>query len=164
VSISCATLGASIYYTTTGNIPKVGTSFTRLYAGAFPVSVSTTVRAMGVLAGSINSGIAVSYITLSAGRPLPAAVSEGENMFPELVESDVKVYPNPGSGRIFLEGLGDDVQLVRLLNMNGQVQEIPSVEKDGPVYSMNVSDLKTGLYLIQVVSDSGVKNLRFVRN
>jgi hypothetical protein len=164
VSISCATPGASIYYTTTGNIPQVGTSFTRLYAGPFPVSVSTTVRAMGVLAGSINSGIAVSYITLSAGRPLAAATFEDDEMFNELTESDVRVYPNPGSGRIFLEGLGDDVQSVRLLNMKGQVQEIPSVEKDGPVYSMNVSYLKTGLYLIQVVTDSGVKNLRFVRN
>ncbi len=164
VSISCATPGAGIYYTTTGNTPVVGTSFTKLYAGPFPVSVSTTVRAIGVLAGFINSGTAVSYITLSAGRPLAAAVSEGEDGFPELAESDFRVYPNPGSGRIFLEGLGDDVQSVRLLNMKGQVQEIPSVEKDGPVYLMNVSDLKTGLYLIQAVTDSGVKNIRFVRN
>jgi Ig-like domain CHU_C associated/Chitobiase/beta-hexosaminidase C-terminal domain len=164
VSISCATAGASIYYTTSGNNPVVGTSFTKLYAGAFPVSVSTTVRAMGVLAGSINSGIAVSYITLSGGRPLPAAVSEGENLFPELVESDVRVYPNPGSERIFLDGLGDELQSVRLLNMKGQVQEIPSVKKDGSLYLMDVSEKKTGLYLIQVVTNSGVKNIRFVRN
>jgi len=164
VSISCATAGASIYYTTTGNTPVVGTSFTKLYAGAFPVSVSTTVRAMGVLAGSINSGIAVSYITLSGGRPLPAAVSEDDEIFPELAGSDIRVYPNPGSGRIFLEGLPIDVQSVRLLNMKGQVQEIPSVIKDGPVYQLDVSDQKTGLYLIQVVTDSGVKNIRFVRN
>jgi hypothetical protein len=119
---------------------------------------------MGVLAGSINSGIAVSYITLSVGRPLPAVNSEDDEMFNELTESDVRVYPNPGSGRIFLEGLGEDVQSVRLLNMKGQVQEITSVEKGGPVYLMNVSDLKTGLYLIQVITDSGVKNIRFVRN
>ncbi len=119
---------------------------------------------MGVLAGSINSGIAVSYITLSGGRPLPAAVSEDDEIFPELAGSDIRVYPNPGSGRIFLEGLPIDVQSVRLLNMKGQVQEIPSVIKDGPVYQLDVSDQKTGLYLIQVVTDSGVKNIRFVRN
>lgn len=66
ISISCATPGASIYYSATGNIPVVGASHTKLYTGPFQILQSATVRAIGVLAGSSNSGVAVSYLTLTS--------------------------------------------------------------------------------------------------
>jgi uncharacterized protein (TIGR02145 family) len=65
ISITCATPGSQIYYTTSGNIPVVGTSFTRLYTGSFQVLQNTTIRAIGVLNGATNSAVAASFITLS---------------------------------------------------------------------------------------------------
>ncbi|HRH36648.1 MAG TPA: chitobiase/beta-hexosaminidase C-terminal domain-containing protein, partial [Catalimonadaceae bacterium] len=44
ISISCATPGASIYYSATGNIPVVGASHTKLYTGPFQILQSATVR------------------------------------------------------------------------------------------------------------------------
>jgi hypothetical protein len=64
VSISCSTPGVTVYYTTTGNVPIVGTTFTRPYTGPFQVLQSTTIRAMAVLSGLPNSKIDVAFITI----------------------------------------------------------------------------------------------------
>lgn len=65
VSISCSTSGAQIYYTTNGNNPVVGTSFTLLYTGPFLVVQTTTVRAMAVKAGLNNSPVVAAFLTIS---------------------------------------------------------------------------------------------------
>jgi uncharacterized protein (TIGR02145 family) len=74
VSITCATALAQIYYTVSGNIPVIGTSFTRLYTGPFELRNNTTVRAMAVRSGSANSGIAVSFLTISDPTVVAAPV------------------------------------------------------------------------------------------
>lgn len=66
ISITCATPGASIYYSPTGNIPVVGATHTKLYTGPFSLLQTGVIRAIGVLPGSNNSGVAVSYITISS--------------------------------------------------------------------------------------------------
>lgn len=68
ISLTTPTSGAEIYYTTSGNIPVIGTSFTRLYTGPFQILASATVRAMAVKSGMTNSAISVSYITIAAGQ------------------------------------------------------------------------------------------------
>jgi len=164
VAISCATVGASIYFTTSGNTPVVGTGFTKLYSVPFLVSATTTVRAIGIKAGSLNSGVAVSNITLLSGRPLPAAVSSDETLFSDLEESTIKAYPNPSSGRVFLEGLGEAVKHIRLLDAKGQIQKTITLSKEDMEVSLDLSLQIPGLYLIQLVTDSGVKHIRVIRN
>lgn len=65
VSITCPTTGAQIYYTTNGNTPVVGTSFTLLYNGPFLVVQTTTVRAIAVKSGLNNSSVAAAFLTIS---------------------------------------------------------------------------------------------------
>jgi hypothetical protein len=66
ITLSCATPDAQIYYTTNGNVPLVGTPnlFTRLYTEPFVLSTASTVRAMGVKAGFLNSQVAVANISI----------------------------------------------------------------------------------------------------
>jgi hypothetical protein len=69
ITISDATSGAAIYYTTNGGTPT--TSSTR-YTGAITVSASETLQAVAVLAGSTNSKVASATYTIgssSAGLP-----------------------------------------------------------------------------------------------
>lgn len=65
VTITSSNPGVTIYYTTSGNVPKVGTSFTKEYLGPFSVLTSTTIRAMAVKSGLENSPVAVSFITIT---------------------------------------------------------------------------------------------------
>ncbi len=54
VSISCATMGATIYYTTDGTDPETSTSRT-IYSAPFPLGNSTVIMAVATQTGFINS-------------------------------------------------------------------------------------------------------------
>jgi hypothetical protein len=99
VAITTTTTGAEIYYTTTGNNPVIGTSFTRLYTGPFWVSATTTIRAMGVKAGLTNSSIATAFLTITSGTvaaPEPVSIypAPGQFTVAQMVELE---YPDPAA-------------------------------------------------------------------
>jgi len=89
ITITCATDGASIYYTTDGSDP---TAASTLYAGPFTVSDTTTVKAIAVKDGMTDSDVAsASYI-----RYVPTAEKTGsldnfkaEHTYTEGMLSDV---------------------------------------------------------------------------
>lgn len=65
ISISTSTPGATIYYTTSGNVPVVGTVFTQQYTGPFTILDTLTVRAIAVKSGMTNSPVAVGFYNIS---------------------------------------------------------------------------------------------------
>lgn len=94
VTITCSTPGSTIYYTTSGNLPQIGTSFTRVYTGSFQVTTSTTVRAMGTASGFTNSAIAAAFLTLSGGiAPSTGGPEAAPASAPEA--PGFSLYPNP---------------------------------------------------------------------
>jgi hypothetical protein len=66
VSIICTTPGSSIYYTTNGNVPLLGSVYTFLYTGPFAVNSTATIRAMGTASGMVNSANAVATLTITS--------------------------------------------------------------------------------------------------
>ena len=64
VEISCATSGATIYYTTDGATP---TTSSAVYSSAIPVSETTTIKAMAVASGYDNSAVAEATYTINSG-------------------------------------------------------------------------------------------------
>lgn len=62
VTLSCATTGAAIYYTTDGSTPSASST---LYSSAITVSSTTTIKAIGIKSGLPDSQIATSTYTLS---------------------------------------------------------------------------------------------------
>jgi hypothetical protein len=69
VTITDATAGSKIYYTTNGTTPTTGST---LYSGAIPVSATTTIEAIAVAAGYANSAIATATYTISTSLPVTA--------------------------------------------------------------------------------------------
>lgn len=68
VTISCATTGAAIYYTTDGTTP---TAASTAYDSAFPIAATTTVKAIGVLTGYTNSEVYSLECTFSLSLNFP---------------------------------------------------------------------------------------------
>jgi endonuclease I len=65
VSITCATSGASIYYTTDGSTP---TTSSNKYSTPFNVTETTTVKAIAVKSGLSNSNVASITYTITSGN------------------------------------------------------------------------------------------------
>lgn len=63
------------------------------------------------------------------------------------LDDRIVVYPNPGSGKVYIEGLRD-LAKVSIHNMNGRV--IKSITLNGN--SIDISDLPPGLYFLHIFS------------
>ena len=81
VTISCATSGATIYYTTDGSAPTTSSS---TYSSAIPVSETTTIKAMGVKSDMNNSDVATATYTINIPQPSSEARFERINSTSQL--------------------------------------------------------------------------------
>ena len=144
VSIECATEGASIYYTLDGSTPDENST---LYASPISISETTTVKAIGVKSGYINSPVATasyiieeapSIITIAEAHALAnneyamvqgvVTFIDGRNVYAQDETGGICLYLNSGTVPSGL-ALGDLVQaygqktvykgLIELQNING---------------------------------------------
>ncbi len=98
VTISCATSGATIYYTTDGTVP---TTASRVYGSAILVSGSrpVTIKAMAAKAGLPNSPVATATYAISASSTIfsypPSATGgliQSSLVFPNNSDQDMYAY------------------------------------------------------------------------
>jgi len=70
------------------------------------------------------------------------------------ITKDFTVYPNPTSGAFTVSGLSNDVSVVRVVSMTGQL--MAHYERSSSSKSMECeADIKPGFYLIQLLNESG---------
>lgn len=141
VTISCTTDGATIHYTTNGDVP---TTSSAVYSTPIAISETTTVKALGVKTGMSNSNVASAtytiepVITIAEARALAnnqyASVQgtvtfiDGRNIYVQDETAGIVLYLNSGTVPSGL-ALGDKVQaygkktvyngLVELTSING---------------------------------------------
>ena len=148
VNITCATEGASIYYTLDGTDPNESSNlFTDLFP--LPLTVHYTLKAIAMKEGMVNSAIAVYDYN-------PSGINSYE------LRDNLSVYPNPATDVVFIDS--KDIALierVELFSAFGQL--IRSVEVGNAKAEISVSELATGTYFAKVFTDKGVATLPLIR-
>lgn len=65
-----------------------------------------------------------------------------------------RIYPNPARDLLYVESHDQEIGQVRIINLSGQV--IQTHEAVGHQLSLDVSDLRSGIYLIQIIAGENV--------
>lgn len=75
----------------------------------------------------------------------------------EQVELTTKLYPNPVQHQLNLESTGENIILVNVYNNLGQV--VISTQQQAPLIQLEVSHLETGVYMAEVRTVSGMRQI-----
>lgn len=144
VSIACTTEGATIYYTTDGTEP---TTESTVYAEAFTVSATTTVKAFAVKEGMNNSDVTsatytiIEPMTIAAARALEnneyalmqgvVTFLEGRNVFIQDETGGVNLYLNSNTVPATI-ALGDMVMGYGKKTVYGGLVEFTGINGNDP--------------------------------
>lgn len=74
----------------------------------------------------------------------------------DLTKNKLKIYPNPAQDILFIE-YQQPIETVKIYNLQGQLI------KEGSISSVDVSQLATGLYLVQVTVESKTITKKFIK-
>jgi len=97
--------------------------------------------------------------SLKEGTPMMRAVFGGRETItgtdPEHNVADIRVYPNPASGKVFIQsGTSIDFKY-SLTDMHGR-----TLRQEANSESIDVSDLPSGLYMLRIVPAQGTPVIR----
>ena len=149
MNLTCATDGASIYYTQDGNDPdETGYEFTSDVP--LQLTVHYTLKAIAMKEGMENSEIAVYDYD-------PSGIED------YTLRDNLVVWPNPASDRVFIgvENENLSIQKVELYSVYGQL--LQRVEVNGTTAELSVGSLATGTYIAKVFTEEGVATLPVIR-
>ena len=147
--LTCATEGASIYYTQDGSTPDE-TSLQFTDDVPLPVHNQYILKAIAMKEGMVNSEIAVYDYD-------PDGIED------YVLRDNVSVWPNPATNRVFIgvEGESFNIEKVELYNAYGQM--VDAVDVNGAVAEISVGTLATGTYFAKVFTDKGVVTMPVIR-
>ena len=148
VNITCATEGASIFYTIDGTDPDESSNF---FNGIFPLNMQPrTLKAIAMKEDMVNSAIAVYNYN-------PSGINSYE------LRDNLSVYPNPAINNVIISVKNDNVTIekVELYNIYGQL--LNTMYVNGNTTEVSVQALATGTYLAKVYTDKGVVTMPVIK-
>ena len=137
VEISCATPGASIYYTTDDTTP---TSNSTAYNGAISLTATTTIKAIAVKADMYDSAIAAATFTRrSSSGGGGGSVSIPDTKIPTGIYEHGTVTVSPKSA-----SKGDTVTITATPDKGYTLESLTVLDKDGK--TLKLTDKSSGKY------------------
>ena len=148
ISITCATEGATIYYSIEG--ASYFDVENALYTGTFEVNgpCVLTVSAYAIKEGMIDSEVASESFQI-----ILLGVHDAQQQ--------VSIYPNPTDGNVTLDLSGLNAKTVDLFSMNGQL--LNTVVPTDETMTMSLSQYAAGIYFVRIHSDNGVTTQKIVK-
>ena len=128
VEISCATPGASIYYTTDGTTP---TSTGTIYSGAISLTSTTTIKAIAVKADMNDSAVAAATFTRRSSSGGGGSVSIPDTKIPTGIYEHGTVTVSPESA-----SKGDTVTITVAPDKGYTLESLTVLDKDGKALAL----------------------------
>ena len=145
ISISCATDNATIYYTLDGTEPNEDATE---YTAPFTLTATTTVKAIAMKEGMLNSEVALATYTITT-----VGIRD--------MQQNVSIYPNPTTSNVTLDLSGLNAKTVELYSMNGQL--LNTVVSTDETMTLSLSQYANGIYFARIHSDKGVTTQKIVK-
>ena len=165
VTISCATAGASIRYTTDGTVP---TASSTLYSGPITVSQTTTIKAIGIKSGMNNSNVAsatynfITLMTIAEARALEnnayALVQgvitfiDGRNIYIQDATAGIDLFFNSNTVPESL-ALGDLVQAYGMKSVYNGLVELTGINGNDPSHFSVISSGNTLPMVVKTIEE-----------
>ncbi len=164
VSMTSATSGAVIYFTTNGNTPLLNpfpNSFTRIYSSPVSVTANTTIRAIATKSGMTNSATAVGIYTITPARVATDQAGSLNYFFEENTQEtpefqSFEVFPNPISDKLHIRISveSDQEAMAEVYDAKGcRVMQKSGILTNGGTFQLETGRLTAGIY--QLVLKSG---------
>lgn len=153
VTLSCATNGATIYYTLDGTCPCDDFDKDLIYDGT-PIVINgpVTIKVMATAPGMYESEVA-DFVYLVDSEESVSIIRAWDN--------DVSVYPIPVKDVMNVSANGKTIRDVCITNTSGVV--VMSAETESSLVSLNVSQLVPGIYIVNVTTESGIYNIKITK-
>ena len=144
VSISCSTADATIYYTLDGTEPDANAIE---YTAPFTLTATTTVKAVAVKEGMLNSEVVTATYDITTGI--------------RGMQQDVSIYPNPTASDVTLDLSGLNARTVELFSMSGQL--LRTVVPTDETMTLSLSEYAAGVYFVRIQTDNGITTQKIVK-
>ena len=144
ITLTCETEGATIYYTLDGSCPCDNTDSRKVYDGTpIIINESVTIKAMAVAPDMYESEVAeFTYI-----------VDDATGINEVTLNDEIQVFPLPLRDILNVTANGKIIKSVTVSSMNGVL--VASANKAATKVTLNISTMPTGIYIINVVTESG---------
>lgn len=77
-------------------------------------------------------------------------------------EPVVRVFPNPSTGKFYIEIKDKDVKTLRLIDISGQLIQNISPETNNSRITVELENSRSGIYFLEVVTDHGVTSKKIL--
>jgi hypothetical protein len=95
----------------------------------------------------------------------PFKLSQGDEVNPKSLNNVSNIYPNPSSGRITVDYNSEtdgDVNLVVFDLMGRMIQNQMATASEGlNSFNLDYADLQPGIYMLEVINGSEMKQMKF---
>jgi hypothetical protein len=175
VSMSTSTPGATIYYTTNGNVPLLNpfpNSFTKIYSGPVLLNSSGTIRAIAVKSGFQNSVTSVGVYTITNGGVRVSFDEHAEHPFyfeENAITSDKPysslVYPNPSDGEytLFINGQQEGECTVYIYSLLGTLVDKFTFSNTLGQHTISLKSKPSGAYLFRIQSGAFEEKIKVIK-
>ena len=90
-------------------------------------------------------------------------IESNNDMLSASISPKIKVYPNPTRGEVNIESEDVPLSSIKIFNTNNQLVKVILCNPGTLIHRLNISNLPSGLYLIQILDNKGyLSNIRTV--